>query len=105
MIKYFLMISGMLILKIVYGKAYSEKASQKMALMFLLSMINGFWLLCLFFLAIGGASGDTAFCLILGVGYPVAITIWAVLTRKQLASKQETPIEDEPDDKNNHNSQ
>ena len=88
MLKGLLQISGMLTLWIVYGKKYSEKAANKFGLMILLSIANIFWLLSILFLATGSAANDTALCIILAIGYPIAITIWAIISRKKIANEQ-----------------
>ena len=79
----FLKMSGMLVLRLVYGKKYGEKHSEKFGLMMLLSMANIFWLLSILFLAAGIAANDTILCVIMAIGYPVAIAIWTALERKK----------------------
>ena len=78
-----LKLSGLLILRIVYGKEYSEEYSQKTSLVIFLSLVNCLWLLCSLFLIAGMAVNDTVFCAIIAIGYPVAIIVWAVMTRKK----------------------
>lgn len=77
--------SGMLILRLVYGKKYSEKVSEKIGLMMLLSIANIFWLMSILFLATGIAANDTALCVIMLIVYPVAIASWTVIERKKQA--------------------
>lgn len=83
MLSGFLKASGWLILKVVYGKKFAEKASDSVGLMILLSLANVFWLLCILFLATGISANDTVFCIVAAVVYPVAITIWAFFARKK----------------------
>lgn len=78
-----LIVSGMLVLRLVYGKKYSEKHSEKFGLMILLSLMNIFWLLSVLFLTAGIAANDTVICAIMAIGYPVAIAIWTVIERKK----------------------
>ena len=75
--------SGILILRLVYGKEYSEKASRKIGLMMLLSIANILWLMSVLFLAAGSASNGTALCVIMMIVYPVAIASWTVIERKK----------------------
>ena len=79
----FLKVSGMLVLRLVYGKKYAEKHSEKFGLMILLSLANIFWLLSVLFLVAGIAANDTVICAIMAIGYLVAIAIWTVLERKK----------------------
>lgn len=75
--------SGMLILRIVYGKKYAQNHSGKNGLMSLLAVANFFWILSFLFLIAGIAANDTVICAIMVIGYPVAIAIWTVLERKK----------------------
>ena len=78
-----LKVSGMLVLRLVYGKKYAEKHSEKFGLMILLSLANIFWLLSVLFLVAGITASDAVICAIMAIGYPVAIAIWTVLERKK----------------------
>lgn len=90
MLSALLKMSGLLTLKIVYGKAYSQKATEKTWLTLLLSIANIFWLISILLLIPGGATGDT---ILMAVGYPVAITIWTIISRKQINDEQSSPNE------------
>ena len=71
-------------MKIVYGKEYEEKVSQRIALRMLLTFANTFWLLSIILLTAGGtASGDTVACVIILIVYPVAIATWAIRERNR----------------------
>ena len=76
----FLIDSGLPVLKLIYGIKYAEVHSKKPFLMVLLSGCNIFWLLSFLFLITG--IDTSAFCMILGIGYPVAIAIWTIYARK-----------------------
>lgn len=78
-----LKVSGMLILRLVYGKKYAENHSEKFGLMILLSLANIFWLMSVLFLVAGIAAKDTAICAIMAIGYPLAIAIWTIIERKK----------------------
>ena len=78
-----LKVSGMLVLKLVYGKKYVEKSSEKFGLMLFLSLANVFWLMSILFLFAGIAAKDTALCALMAIGYPIAIAIWTVWERKK----------------------
>lgn len=78
-----LKVSGMLILRLVYGKKYVENHSEKFGLMILLSLANIFWLMSVLFLVAGIAAKDTAICAIMAIGYPLAIAIWTIIERKK----------------------
>lgn len=78
-----LKVSGMLILRLVYGKKYAENHSEKFGLMILLSLANIFWLMSILFLVTGIAAKDTAICAVMAIGYPIAIAIWTVIERKK----------------------
>lgn len=82
MISGLLQVSGILVLRLVYGKRYYEKHSKKFGLARLLSIVNIFWLLSILFLIVGISAKDTALCLVLAVGYPLIIVIWALIERK-----------------------
>jgi len=83
MLNALLRLSGIFVLKLVYGREYDAKASGKTGLSFLLSAVNCFWLLSLMFLCLGAAAKDVVFCLVIAVGYPLAIAIWAMVARKK----------------------
>lgn len=83
MLSALLKVSGMLILKLVYGKSFSERGSKKTGLMLLLSTANIMWLICVLFLVAGNTANATALCVIMAVVYPVVIAVWAVLERKK----------------------
>lgn len=82
-----LKVSGMLVLRLVYGKKYAEKSSEKFGLMLLLSLANVFWLMSILLLFAGSAAKDTALCVIMAIGYPIAIVIWAVMVRRNPTDK------------------
>lgn len=91
MITGFLKVSGMLILKIVYGKNFKSKiaASENgmTGIMILLSVVNIIWLMSLLFWISGIAAGDTVLCIIVSFAYPVAIIVWSVIARKSVGIK------------------
>ena len=76
----FFQISGVLILRIVYGKDRRAIMDTPDSLVVLLCVLNSFWaaaILCLFF-------GETiVLSLIVTIGYPAAIAVWAVIARKR----------------------
>lgn len=80
-----LRVSGMLILRLVYGKKYDENHSEKFGLMNLLSLVNIFWLMIVWFLVAGIVANakDTAICVIMAIGYPLAIAVWTIIERKK----------------------
>ena len=80
-----LKVSGMLILKLVYGKKFEEKASEKFILMIFLSLINIVWLFAFMLFVSGTAANDTVTCAILTFAYPIIIAVWAVIERKKQA--------------------
>ncbi len=82
-----LKVSGMLILKIVYGKDYAAKASEKIGLMMLLSVANFSWLMCILSLVAGIAAKDTVWCILMAVGYPITVVIWSVVVRRNPTGK------------------
>ena len=84
MLKGLLKVSGMLVLKLVYGSQYEEKAYDRIWLMLLLSMVNIFWLLCILFLIAGIAAKDTVLCAVFVITYPVIIAIWSAVERKKV---------------------
>ncbi len=77
-----LKVSGLLILKLVYGKSFDEENSSTM-IMLLLSMANVFWLLSILFCLAGKSLTTIAFAAFIAIGYPIAIAIWAINERKK----------------------
>lgn len=80
MLKGILEVSGMLTLKIVYGDKYGEKAAGRIGFIFLFSLLNALWLICLIFSFAGGTEAISA--VVLAIAYPVAIAVWAMRERK-----------------------
>lgn len=78
-----LQVSGMLILRLVYGKKYAVNHSGKFGLMILLSLANILWLMSILFMVEGIVAKDTAICVFMAIGYPVIIAIWTVIARKK----------------------
>ena len=78
-----LKLSGLFLLKLVYGKKFEENCREKMGLTGLLSIANIFWLLSILFLALDMAAKDADLCKFMAVVYPVVIVIWSVIERKR----------------------
>lgn len=94
----FLKISGKLILRLVYGKKQAEKIFEEFGcIIFPLSLANIFWLLSLLFIATGITGKDTILCIIMAIGYPVAIAIWTIIARKMQNSKPTTDATESQD--------
>lgn len=75
----FIQISGILILHIVYGKDSREIKDKTGCLSIILSLVNFIWImsvLSLFF------EKNIVLPLIVSIGYPSVIAIWAVIARK-----------------------
>ena len=79
----FLKISGILVLRLVYGKKYGKEHAEKFSLMMLLSLANCFWFLSVLFLIAGISADDTIICAVMAIGYPIAIATWTTLERKK----------------------
>ena len=89
-----LRISGVLVLRIVYGKHYEEKVDSSeggmIGISLLLSLLNVMWLLCLMFWLSGTAEKDIIICIIGSIVYPVCIAIWAIIVRKKYKKQDNT---------------
>ena len=85
-----LKVSGLLILKIVYGSHLQEKISSSQngmtATMVLFSMLNIFWILCIAIFLTEDKREGIEFLLAICIAYPVAIAIWAIITRRKYNS-------------------
>ena len=94
MIQGLLKFTGLLVLKIVYGKRYQEEVTDKwkkrLPLMLFLSTINIFWLLGIIALCSGNIGKDTLYVALAVLIYPCAIAAWAVRVRKKYASDSTT---------------
>lgn len=77
-----LKMSGIVILRIVYGKDKWKTKSQNFELSVGLSILFMFWLICLIILFADSAANDFWLCLIYGLGFPVAILVWTIIVRK-----------------------
>ena len=82
MLQGLLMMSGRLILMLVYGKEGFEKRKFGAFACIAMSAVVAFWLMgsALFFE--GAAGNDTAICAVLAIGIPIAIAVWAIIARK-----------------------
>lgn len=78
-----LKMSGALILRIVYGKKYTEQYKEKVPLMLFLSALNIFWLMAFGILVSGNAGDDVVLCAVLVAAYPIAITVWHIIERRK----------------------
>ena len=92
MIQGLLKLTGMLVLKIVYGKHYKEEVADKwqkrLPLMLFLSAMTIFWLVCVALLCSGNAGKDTLYIALAVLAYPCAIAVWTIRVRKKYASGQ-----------------
>ena len=82
MLSALLKMSGFMILRLIYGKEKWKTMSESFVLPIVLSLFFIFWLLCLLFLFSGSAANDFWLCLIYGLGFPIAILVWAIIVRK-----------------------
>lgn len=74
---------GYFILELIYGR-YSKKLNEfGVGSQLLLSIGFVFWLLCLLFLFAGITVNDTWFCVLYGIGFPLALTIWGIIVRNK----------------------
>ena len=71
---------GMLILKLVYGKKYTNE-NNKIWKPLLVSVAFYIWFLCLFMLVLGITNEDFILALIISIAFPVVIVIWALVVR------------------------
>ena len=79
MLSGFLKLSGLFILKLIYGEKNEEKISEKFELSLLLSALNICWLISIISLF---SSLDLK-SLIMIIGYPTLIALWAAYERKK----------------------
>ena len=86
MIGALLKMSGFLILRLIYGKNQKKIKEIGAGLPILLSIGFIFWLLCLLFLIAGITANDFMLCLIIGIGYPVALIVLGIVVRTKKSS-------------------
>lgn len=80
----FLSMSGLLILRIVYGKGLEEKLPERRALMEFLSIVNTIWFIgVLIFIGEFTTDGSVAGLAVMLI-YPAVIAVWAIIARQNL---------------------
>lgn len=89
MLRGLLMMSGQLILLIVYGKEGLERREFSGTTSLVLSLVFILWLFGLVALFSGKATTDIIFGLIIGIGIPAGIASWSVKARKKIRQEIE----------------
>ena len=73
---------SILTLKLIYGKKYNnENKNKNVWKVLLLSVGFLIWFLCIGFLVLGLAAKDKTLCLLISIGFPAIIAIWAIIVR------------------------
>lgn len=80
-----LKMSGFFILRLIYGKDSKRLEKFGVGIPLLLSLSFIFWLMSLLFLFSGVAAGDTWFCIVFAIAYPLGLLLWRVLVRRRPA--------------------
>lgn len=88
-----LSMAGLLILRLVYGKKFSQKNFNMRGLPLVLTVAFIFWLLAILFLFTGASTSDLWFCILYGVGFPAVLIFWGILNR--MGAKDNVVIEDD----------
>ena len=83
MLKGLLMMSGHLILLLIYGKERIKDTEFGIGVVATISVAVVFWLLSVVFLLIGAAAKDTILCVVFAIAVPLAFILWAIAVRRK----------------------